>query len=175
MTKTDQVVVLDNAARCLAVVSRPDLPVVVGIIVRVTSDLLALARNAAVVVSERVTVLVTVEVGLGLLVSDSDAVVVLNVDRIGQHDVVAEGLLEFRCHEVITRTRSVENSEVNLEPEEVEQERHDDQTKGTGSKVLTELLHTDSTAGSVDIEKIPEIDNDGTADGNESKDTDVLD
>jgi hypothetical protein len=175
VAKTDQIVVLDDTARRLVVVRRPDLPVVVGVVVRVAGDLLALARNTAVVISEGVTVLMTVEVGLGLLVSNSDAVVVLDIDRVGQHDVVAEGLLEFGCHEVVTRTGSVENSEVNLEPEEVEQERHDDQAKGTGSKVLAELLHTDSTAGSVDVEKIPEIDNDSTTNGNESKDTDVLD
>lgn len=175
VAKTDQVVVLDDAARRLVVVSGPDLPVVVGVIVRVAGDLLALAGNTAVVVSKGVAVLVTVEVGLGLLVSNSDAVVVLDVNRIGQHDVVAKGLLEFGRHEVVTRTRSVENSEVNLEPKKVEQERQDDQAKGTGSKVLAELLQTNSTAGSVDVEKIPEVDNDGTANGNESKDTNVLD
>ena len=175
VAKTDQVVVLDDATKLLVVVGGPDLPVVVGVVVRVTGNLLALARNTAIVVSERVTVLVTVEVGLGLLVADGDAVVVLDIDRVGQHDVVAQGLLELGGHEVVTGTRSVENSKVNLEPEQVEQERHDDQTEGTSSKVLAELLQADSTTGSVDVEEVPEIDDNGRANGNESKDTDVLD
>jgi hypothetical protein len=175
VAKTDQVVVLDDATKLLIVVGGPDLPVVVGVVVRVTGNLLALARNTAIVVSERVTVLVTVEVGLGLLVADGDTVVVLNIDRVGQHDVVAQGLLELGGHEVVTGTRSVENSEVNLEPEQVEQERHDDQTEGTSSKVLAELLQADSTTGSIDVEEVPEINDNGRANGNESKDTDILD
>jgi hypothetical protein len=175
VAETNKVVVLDNASKLLVVIGGQKLPVVVGIVVRVTSNLLTLAGNTAIVVSEGVTVLMTVEVGLGLLVSDSDAVVVLDINCVGQHDIVAQGLLEFGSHEIVTRTGAVEDSEVDLEPEEVEQEGHDDQTKGTSSEVLGELLHADGTAGSVDVKKIPEVDNNSRANGDEGKDTDILD
>lgn len=175
VAETNKIVVLDNASKLLVVIGGQKLPVVVGIVVRVTSNLLTLAGNTAIVVSEGVTVLMTVEVGLSLLVSDSNAVVVLDVNRVGQHDIVAQGLLEFGSHEIVTRTGSVEDGEVNLEPEEVEQEGHDDQTKGTSSEVLGELLHANGTTRSVDVKKIPEVDNNSRANGDEGKDTDILD
>jgi hypothetical protein len=117
----------------------------------------------------------TVKVCLGLLVSNCDLVIVLNVDRIGQHNVVAQGLLEFRSHEIITRTGSVENGKVNLEPEEVEQERHDDQTKSPSGKVLGKFLQADGTTRSVNVKEVPEVNNNGRANGNEGKYTNVLD
>jgi hypothetical protein len=40
--------------------------------------------------------------------------------------------------------------------------------------VLGELLHANSTAGSVDVKEIPEVDNNSRANGDEGKDTDIL-
>lgn len=104
VSEAHQVVVFDFAARLLVVVHGKNLPVVVGVIVRVTGDLLTLAGNTAIVVAEGVLVLVAVEVGLGLLVTDANAVVIMDIDRVGQHDIVAEGLLELWGHEVVSRT-----------------------------------------------------------------------
>lgn len=173
--QADQVVVLDDTTQLLVVVHGKDLPVVVGIVVGVTGDLLALARDTAIIVAERVSVLVTVEVGLGLLVANADAVVVLDVNSVGQHDVVAEGLLELGGHEVVAGAGAVEDGKVDLEPEEVEQEGHDDQTKGSGSKVLGELLEADGAIGSVDVEQVPEVNDDSRANGDKGEETDVLD
>lgn len=64
---------------------------------------------------------------------------------------------------------------MNLEPEEVEDERQDDQTHGTGSKVLAKLGEADGAARSVDIEELPEINSNSRTNGDKGKDTDVLD
>lgn len=126
VAKTNEVMVLNMVSQLLIVFHRENLPIVVGIIVGVSSNLLTLAGNTTVVVSKRIVVLVTVKVRLGLLVSQSNRIVVVNCDSISQHDVVTQRLLEFGRHEIISRSRAGKNREVNLEPEEVEDEGHDD-------------------------------------------------
>lgn len=174
MTETNEIVVLNIATSRLVTIGGENLPVVVGIVVRISGNLLALAGDTAVIVSERVLVLVAVEIGLGFLVSNGDAVIVLDVDCVGEHDVVAEGLLEFRGHEVVTGTGPGEDSEMNLEPEEVEEEGHQNETEGASSEVLAKFDEIDRTLGSVDVEKVPEVNDDGGADGDEGESTDVL-
>lgn len=175
VSKANKIVVLDITSSLLVVVDREDLPVVVGIVVGVSSNLLALAGNTTIIISKRVAILVAVKIGLGLLMPDSDAVVILNVKRIGQHNVVAKGLLEFWGHEIIARTRSGENGEVDLEPEKVEKEWHNGQAEGTSSKMLGEFLQRDGTTGALDVEKIPKINGDSGSNGNEGEEADVLD
>lgn len=174
VSETDKVVVLDMTAGLVVILERDDLPVVVGIIVRVTCNLLSLAGNATVVVTERVAVRMRVEVGLGFLVSDRNRVVVVNGDGIGEHDVVAQSLLELGSHKVISGTRSGQDGEMDLEPEEVEEEGHDDQTKGPSTKVLDEQAHRKSATRPLDIQEIPQVDDDGGADGDKGESADIL-
>jgi hypothetical protein len=83
--------------------------------------------------------------------------------------------LELRGHEVVARSGAGEDGEVNLEPEEVEDEGHDDQPKGTRRKVLPKVGQAQGAARSLYIQKIPEIDAHGRANGDEGEETDVLD
>jgi hypothetical protein len=154
--------------------SGDDLPEVVGVIVGVTSDLLTLGRDTAIVVTKRVLVGVTVEVDLGVLVADVDGVKVVDADGLLGHDVVAESLLELGAHEIVTRTGAVEDGEVDLEPEEVEHEGDDNQTSDTSSQVLAELGQTESALSAVDVEQRPEVNGDGNTNGEEGEGTDVL-
>jgi hypothetical protein len=172
--EADQIVVPYGLAHLLVVGDREDLPVVVGIVVGVSGNLLALAGDTTIIVAERVVGVVAVEVGLGLLVPDGKGVVVLNVDRVGQHDVVTQRLLELGRHEIVTGTRSGQDGEVNLEPEQVEDEGHDDESESTGGKVLSELGQTQRAAGPLNVEEIPEINDDGRANGDEGEEADVL-
>lgn len=105
VAKSDKIVVLDMATHLLVIsTGGENLPVVVGIIERITGNLLALAGNTAIVVAKRVAVCVAVKVGLGLLVFERNGVVVVDGDGVLEHDVVAERLLELGGHEVIART-----------------------------------------------------------------------
>lgn len=176
MAKTDNITNMDAVTVLLGNVTggRNDLPEVVGVVVRVSGDLLALGRNATIVITERVLVGVTVKVDLGVLVADVDSVVVVDADRLLSHDVVAESLLEFRAHKVVTRTGAVEDGKVDLEPEKVEHEGNDNQTSDTSSQVLAELGKAESALSAVDVEKRPEVDGDWNTDGEESEGTDVL-
>jgi hypothetical protein len=118
---------------------RKDLPVVVGIIVGVASYLLSLRRDTSILVSEWVAVWVAVKVDLGLLVADGDGIVVIDANRLKAHDIVAQGFLELWSHKIVTRSRTSKNGEMNLEPEEVEEEGHDKQADKTSNKVLAKL------------------------------------
>lgn len=169
-----EIVVLDVATSLLVVGDGKDLPIVVGVIVRITGNLLTLAGNTTVIVSEGVFVLVTVKIGLCLLVSNSNAIVVLNIKSIGQHDIVAQGFLELRSHEVVTWARAGEDSKVNLEPEEVEEERQEGKTESASSKVLAKLGQADSTTRALDVEQVPEVNGNGGSDSDEGEKTNVL-
>lgn len=174
MSKSNQLLVPYDAAKLLIVAGRDDLPVVVCVIVGVASDLLALAGNATIIISQRIGVGVTVKVRLGLLVSDSNGIIVLDIDSACQHDIVAQCLLELWRHEVVAGTRSSQNSKMHLEPEKVEHEGQDNQANGAGCKVLSKQLKADGSIGSLDIQKLPQINNDSGANGDESKETNVL-
>lgn len=156
------------------IVGRKDLPVVVCVVVGIASNLLALAGDTAIIISQGVEVGVAVKVGLGLLVPDGDVIIVVNIDSICQHDVVAQGFLEFRRHEVVARAGSSQDGKVHLEPEKIEEEWQHDEANGAGSKVLSKQLQADGTVASLDIQKIPEINNDCGANGNESEEANVF-
>lgn len=176
MAETDNITDMNAVASLFrdGASSRDNLPEVVGVIVGISGDLLTLGRDTAVVVTKRVSVGMTVEVDLCVLVTDVDGVVVVDADGLLGHDVVAESLLELGAHEVVTGTGAVEDGEMDLEPEEVEHERDDDQTSDTSTQVLAELGQTESALSTVDVEKRPEVNGDGDADGEEGEGTDVL-
>lgn len=176
MAQTDNITDVNTVAGLLrdGFGRRNNLPEVVGVVVRVSSDLLALRRNAAIVVTERVSVGVTVEVDLCVLVADVDGVKVVDADRLLRHDVVAERLLEFGAHKVVAGTGSGQDGEVDLEPEEVQHEGNDNQTSDTGSQVLAEFGQTEGALSAVDVEKRPEVNGDGDTDGEEGEGTNVL-
>lgn len=176
MAKTNNITDMDTVASFLrdCASSGDDLPEVVGVVVGVTGDLLALGRDTAIVVTKRVLVGMTVEVDLGVLVADVDGVVVVDADGLLSHDVVAESLLELGAHEVVARAGAGENGKVDLEPEEVEQEGNDNQTSDAGSQVLAKLGQSESALSAVDVEKRPKINGDGNTNGEEGKGTDVL-
>lgn len=172
--ESNQVHVPDNPLRVLHIVRRKDLPVVVCIVVRIASDLLALAGDTAVIISQGVGIGVAVKVCLGLLVSDGDVIIVVNVDSICQHDVVAQGFLEFWRHEVVARTGSSQDGKVHLEPEKIEKEWQNDEANGAGHEVLSKQLQADGTVASLNVQKIPEINDNCRANGNESEETNVF-
>lgn len=175
VAKPDEIMVLDGMTELLIVRARgKDLPVVVGIVERVACHLLTLARHTAIVISQRVLVRVAVKVGLGLLVPDADGVIVINGDGIGEHNVVTEGLLELGGHKVIARSRASEDREVNLEPEEVKDEGHNDQTKSPSRKVLAKLGQSQSATGTLDVQKIPQVDAYGRTNRDEGEEADIL-
>ena len=175
VAKPNEIMVLDVVAKLLVVRARgKNLPVVVGIVEGITSHLLTLARNTAIIVPQRILVRVGMEVGLGLLVPEADGVIVVNGDSVSEHNVVAEGLLEFRGHEVVARSRASEDGEVDLEPEEVEDEGHNDQTKSASSKVLAKLGQCQSATRTLDVQEIPQVNAYGRADGDEGEEADIL-
>jgi hypothetical protein len=114
------------------------------------------------------------KVNLGLLVLHRNVVEVINADCLLCHKVVAESLLELGCHEIITRTRSGEDSEVNLEPEEVHQEGNDNKADDASTQVLSKFGNGQRTLLAVDIEQVPEIDDDRHADGEEGEGANIL-
>jgi hypothetical protein len=174
VAELDEVVVAHDAVEGVLAVGGEDLPVVVGVVEGVAGNLLSLAGDTSVIVTKRVFIRVTVEVCLGLLVSEHDVVKVVNRNRIGRHEVITQRLLELGRHEVITRARLGEDGEVNLEPEEVEQERDEDETERAGGEVLAEIDQRERALATVDIEKIPEVNGDSSSDSEEGEGTDIL-
>lgn len=174
VAESHKIVVLDRATQLLIVFHRNNLPVIICVIVRVSGDLLTLTGNPAVVVAQRVVVLMTVEVCLGLLVLYGDRIVVVHSDRVRQHDVVAQGLLELRSHKIIAWPRAVQDRKVDLEPEEVENEGHDDQPERTCRKVLSKIGHAQGSAGALHIQQVPQVDGHSGTNGDKGEQTDVF-
>ena len=172
--EADEIVVLDIPPQLLVIIDGQDLPVIVGVVERVAGDLLTLARDSAVIISQGVVIVMAVEVGLCLLVPDGQGIVILDINRVGQHDIVAQGLLKFGSHEVIARAGSAENSEVHLEPEEVKDKRQDDEAEGACSEMLAKLGEAEGSLGSLNIQQVPKVDDDGGANGDEGEKAHVL-
>jgi hypothetical protein len=158
MAESDNIAVLDRVTKTFHLDRGDDLPQVVGVVVRVAGNLLTLRRDTAIIITQRVLVNMRMKVDLGLLVLHRDVVEVIDANRLLGHQVVAKSLLELGCHEIVTRTRSGENGEVDLEPEEVHQERNDDKADDASSQVLSEFRNGQRTLLAVDVEQIPEID-----------------
>lgn len=102
MSKSDKLIVSHSTARNSVINSREYLPVVVGVIERITRDLLTLTGHPAIVISQRIPVRVTVKISLSLLVSEHDIVVIFDANRICCHQIVGQGLLELGRHEVVS-------------------------------------------------------------------------
>lgn len=151
--------------------SREDDPLVIGVVVRVSGNLLSLGRDSTVFITEWVSGSVGVEIGFGILVAEGDFVVIVDVDAGKGHQVIGQGLLESRGHEIVTGSASVEDGKVDLEPEKVKAERNNDQSDSSGQEVVTELLDCES---GVNVKETPEIDSDSGSNSNEGEGTDVF-
>ena len=178
MAKLDKVAVL-NWLTCYLIrrvegLCWNDLPDVVGVIEWVACNLLSLTRDSTIIVSQRIFIKMTVKVGLRLLMPHCDRVVVFYACRSCIHDIVGQGLLESRSHEVVAWARSRENREVDLEPEEVHDERHNDESNGTCCEMLAKVGKTQCSFWSINIEETPEIDGDSSPDSDEGEDTNVF-
>lgn len=108
---------------------------------------------------------------LGVLVAKLNCVVEVDLHTANSKMVVGQSLLERRRHEIITRSAAIEDGEMDLEPEEVEEERHNNQTDCASNKVLGKLLHGQSIAV---VEQVPEINRNSSSDSHKGKDTDVF-
>ena len=156
VTKSNNVANLDALANLAwKLLRRKYLPVVVGVVVGVASDLLSLRGNSAIVVTERVAVGVAVKVDLSFLVTQSNRVVVVDAYGLERHHVIAQSFLELWGHEIVSGAGPVEDSEVDLEPEQVEEEWDDDQTNDASSKVFAELGQRQRTLAALDVHQIP--------------------
>ena len=85
VAEADEVAVLDGVAKTFHRYRRNDLPEVVGVVVRVPSDLLALRRYSPIFVAQRIFVDVRVQIYLGFLVAHSDVVKVVDPDGLLRH------------------------------------------------------------------------------------------
>lgn len=119
--------------------SRQDLPVIVGIVVRVTGDLLSLTTDSTVVVTERVSIGVRVKESLGILVSDGNGIVESNLLSIQEQFVTRQCLLECWTHETIPRSGVDENLEVNPEEYHVDDEWERDESPCPSEEVAGEI------------------------------------
>lgn len=177
VTELDDVAVLDTVALPVGFRignRRQNLPVIVRVVEWVSCDLLALAGNTAVIIAEGILLPVAVKKHLGVLVPDSDCVIVLNADRLRRHEVVTEGFLELRGHEIIAWPGAGENGEMDLEPEQVKEERHNDEGKCAGSKVLSPMGHAESSRWAVDIQQVPQVNQNRSTNGDKCENTDIL-
>lgn len=165
--RDDVVVAHDAPAACRGErACRLDDPVVVGVVERVARHLLALRRDAPVVVLERVTVRVRVQEGLGAAVLDRQRVVVADLcaKEAGSSSVgtacavrrgllqrertlgesrqraVEESLLERRAHEVVAGARVGEDGKVDPEPEEVHGRGDEDEADDAGKEVTGDVV-----------------------------------
>lgn len=147
---------------------------VVGVIMGVSSNLLSLGGNAAIVVSERVAVSVTVKIDLRFFVADRNRVEIVDANRLEGHGIVAQCLLKLWGHEVVSRSRLAEDSEMHLEPEKVQEERNDNKARGASNKMLAKLWKAQGPLAAIDIREVPQINQDGDANGEEGEGTDVF-
>lgn len=132
---------------------------------------LTLGRNSAILVTQRVLVWVRVKETLRILVPDLDGVVEMHADAVLGHDIVCERLLERGRHEIVAGAASVQDAEVNLEPEKVEEQWDDDQANSAGNEMFSEFLNRQPLPV---IEEIPKVDGNSCADCQEGEYTDVL-
>lgn len=174
MSQSNQFIILDLATHLLVVARGENLPIVVGIIVRVASNLLTLAGNTAIVVTQGILVGMAVQERLGLLMFDRDGVVVLNIDRIRQHGIVTQCFLKFGRHEIIPGAGARQYGKVDLEPEQIKQEWKNNEADSTSSKVPSKLRKADGASRALDVQQIPEINDNRGTNGDEGEGTDIL-
>lgn len=108
MSKPNYVAMCNRMVELVAVFEKlcwENFPVVVLIAKGIPCDLLTLTGDTTVIVSEGVSVGMTVEIRLGLLVLDSYCIVVVDADRLRGHDIIAQRGLKLGGHEVISWPR----------------------------------------------------------------------
>lgn len=145
---------------------------------------LTLRTDAAIRVPEGVLLDVRVQELLGVLVLESDGVVVTDLLGVEEELVARKSLLERRRHEGVARTGELENLEVNPEEGEVDDERNDDETNGAVDEVAPEvglrLSAVEKTkqahhrVAALDVEDTPEVPDNSSADGKECEEADHL-
>lgn len=151
-----------------------NLPLVVGVVVGVTGNLLSLTGDTPIIIAKRVLVIVTVKVDLGVLVADDDVVIVFKINSIGGQWVVGQRCLELGSHKVITRSRASQDREMHLEPEQVKEERDDKQRKTTGCKMLAEPEQGNSSTWSLDVKQVPQINKHSRTNSNKGEHANIL-
>ena len=134
-----------------------DLPVVVCVVVGVSSNLLALGGDTAILIPKRIAVRMAVKIDLGLLVTHGNRIIVIDRHRLKRHNIVAQRLLELRRHEIVSGSGPREDREMNLEPEKIKEEGNDDETNGSGSKVLSEFHEGEGALATVDVHQVPQV------------------
>ena len=178
MTQFDEITALYGQTRAGAGeiddAVRNDLPVIVGVVEWVAGNLLPLAGNTSIIVAQRVPVSMAMEIGLRFLVSDGDRVVVFNASGLCAHHIVAQRLLECGRHEIVTWSGFAQNGEMNLEPEQVNEERHQNEPGQTGHEVFCKFWQSQSPSTAVDVQETPKIYRNRTPDGKEREHSDVF-
>lgn len=182
-----------SSTRLGDILGRQDLPLIIRIVVRVTSDLLTLRTDSSIIVSQGVLVDMRVQELLGILVLDRDRVKVSNFChqpiasirkltlRIEKQFVALESLLESGRHECVSGSRVDENLEVDPEEQEVEEEWDDNETNDPVCEMSVEVglafqRRSPKTKGStyhsvslLDIQNLPQVIQDGSPDAHKGK------
>ncbi len=116
-----------------------DNPMVVGVVEGVTSDLLALRGDTAIVVAEGIAIDMGMKICFCVFVHYGDSVVIVDIAGLTCHWIIVKSRLEVRGHEIVPWTGTCKDRKVQPEPKEIEDEREDDQSKESSSKVATEF------------------------------------
>ncbi len=103
-----------------------------------------------------------------------NVVEVVNANSLLRHQIVGKSFLKFWCHEIISWSGSVQDGKVYLEPEQVHQERNDDQPNDARSEVLAEIRKTERSTPSVNVQQLPEVDHDWHANREEREGSNIL-
>ena len=148
-----------------------DLPLVVRVLVLISRHLLALRRNAAVLVLEWVPVRMRVQIGIRSAVTKRDGVEGMQIDGRLEELVAVQRLLELVTHERVTRACLREDLKMNVKEAEVYQEGQDNEAHRTSAEMLDKHAHGQTAS---DIQQIPQIQDDGTANGSKCEHTDHL-
>lgn len=103
--------------------------------------------------------------------SQNNGIIKVDIHTAQAHNIVTQRFLELGGHKVVSRPTAVQDSEMNLEPEKVKEERHANETERTSRKVLRVLLERQAFFV---VEEIPQINCNSGANGDEGEYADVL-
>ena len=106
--------------------------------------------------------------------ADCQGIIVINANGLGSHQIVAQCLLEFGRHEIVSGSRSMKNSKVDLEPEEIGNEWDDDQTNDSSPEVFPKLGKAQGTLFAVDVKQAPQVNCNRDSNRKEGKHADVF-
>lgn len=103
--------------------------------------------------------------------SQNDGIIKVDIHTAQAHNIVTQRLLELGGHKVVSRPTAVQDSEMDLEPEKIKEERHANEPECTSHKVLRVLLERQAF---LVVKEIPQINCNSGANGDESEYTDIL-